>query len=133
VTILGFAALAAALFPDTSSAQGAGTVTDKLGLDKIVEINAFVGLKADVDASNHITRLGVTCAQCHSTVDDSVMHGIGKRLDVCKIIPPSPALTHSPDLVMAKLPALRAYQDSLTVRTSATSAVLPRLQLKDDR
>jgi hypothetical protein len=40
-----------------------------------------VGLQATVDANNHITRLGVTCALCHSTVDNSVMPGIGRRKD----------------------------------------------------
>jgi hypothetical protein len=118
VMILGFAALAAALFPDTSSAQGPGPVelqtqgkevfrfdtfgdeqlwTDALGLHKVVEKSVLPatalksGLKAEVDANNHITRLGVTCALCHSTVDDSVMPG--SSLDVGKIISLSPALT----------------------------------------
>ena len=67
----------------------------------MLKLNAVVGLKAEVDANNHITRLGVTCALCHSTVDDSVKPGIGKRLDgwpnrdldVGKIISLSPALT----------------------------------------
>ena len=122
VTILGFAALAAALFPDTSSAEGSRPVTEKLGF-----------LNTEVDASNHITRLGVTCAPCHSTLDDSVMPGIGIRLDVCKVISPPPALPHSPDLVAAKLPTQRAYQDSLTVLTSATSTVLSRQTRQDVR
>jgi len=30
-------------------------------------MNAVVGLKATVDANDHITRLGVTCALCHSS------------------------------------------------------------------
>ena len=47
----------------------------------LLQMNAVVGLRATVDASNHITRLGVTCALCHSTVDDSVMPGIGRRKD----------------------------------------------------
>ena len=67
----------------------------------LLKLNAVVGLKAEVDANNQITRLGVTCALCHSTVDDSVQAGIGKRLDgwpnrdldVGKIIALSPALT----------------------------------------
>jgi hypothetical protein len=67
----------------------------------LLKMNAVVGLKAEVDASNHITRLGVTCALCHSTVDDSVQKGIGHRLDgwpnrdlnVGAIIALSPALT----------------------------------------
>ena len=44
-------------------------------------MNAVVGIQATVDANNHITRLGVTCALCHSTVDNSVMPGIGHRKD----------------------------------------------------
>jgi mono/diheme cytochrome c family protein len=67
----------------------------------LLKMNAVVGLKAEVDANNHITKLGVTCALCHSTVDDSVQAGIGKRLDgwpnrdlnVGAIIALSPALT----------------------------------------
>ena len=47
----------------------------------LLKMNAIVGVKAEVDASNHITRLGITCALCHSTVDNSVMPGIGHRQD----------------------------------------------------
>ena len=67
----------------------------------LLKMNAIVGIQATVDADNHITRLGITCALCHSTVDDSVMAGIGHRqdgwpnrdLDVGAIIALSPALT----------------------------------------
>ena len=66
----------------------------------LLKMNAVVGLQATVDAGNRITSLGVTCALCHSTVDNSVMPGIGKRndgwpnrdLDVGAIIALSPAL-----------------------------------------
>jgi mono/diheme cytochrome c family protein len=66
----------------------------------LLKMNAVVGLQATVDANNRITRLGVTCALCHSTVDDSVMPGIGRRkdgwpnrdLNVGAIIALSPAL-----------------------------------------
>jgi len=135
VTILGFAALAAALFPDTSSATTAHKVdlnvdADVLpeGIPKKVDLKGpatTVGLKAEVDTNNHITRLGVTCALCHSTIDDSVMPGIS--------LSPITEVSHLPDLVTAKLPALRAYQESLTVRTSAISAVPSRQQRQDDR
>ena len=47
----------------------------------LLKMNAIVGVKAEVDAGNHITRLGITCALCHSTVDNSVMPGIGHRRD----------------------------------------------------
>lgn len=67
----------------------------------LLKMNAVVGLQATVDANNHITRLGVTCALCHSTVDNSVMPGIGHRkdgwpnrdLNVGAIIALSPVLT----------------------------------------
>ena len=67
----------------------------------LLRLNAVVGLQATVDADNHITRLGITCALCHSTVDDSVIPGIGHRLDgwpnrdldVGAIIALSPVLT----------------------------------------
>ena len=66
----------------------------------LLKMNAVVGLQATVDANDHITKLGVTCALCHSTVDDSVMPGIGRRkdgwpnrdLNVGAIIALSPAL-----------------------------------------
>jgi len=66
----------------------------------LLKLNAVVGVKAEVDANNHITRLGITCALCHSTVDNSVMPGIGHRkdgwpnrdLNVGAIITLSPAL-----------------------------------------
>ena len=69
----------------------------------LLKLNAVVGLKASVDANNHITRLGITCALCHSTVDDSVAPGIGHRLDgwpnrdlnVGAIVALSPALPAS--------------------------------------
>ena len=67
----------------------------------LLKMNAIVGLQATVDANNHLTRVGVTCALCHSTVDDFVMPGIGRRkdgwpnrdLNVGAVIALSPALT----------------------------------------
>jgi mono/diheme cytochrome c family protein len=47
----------------------------------LLKMNAIVGIQATVDSNNHITRLGITCALCHSTVDNSVMPGIGHRKD----------------------------------------------------
>jgi mono/diheme cytochrome c family protein len=70
----------------------------------LLKLNAVVGLKGTVESVNgkdKLTRLGVTCALCHSTVDDSFAKGIGKRLDgwpnrdlnAGAIIAMSPALT----------------------------------------
>ena len=66
----------------------------------LLKMNAVVGLQAEVDVNDRIVRLGVTCALCHSSVDNSVMPGIGRRMDgwpnrdlnVGAIIALSPAL-----------------------------------------
>jgi len=47
----------------------------------LLKLNAVVGVKGQVDDSGHLTTIGVTCALCHSTVDNSFAPGIGKRLD----------------------------------------------------
>jgi cytochrome c5 len=47
----------------------------------LLKMNAIVGIQARVDERDRITSIGVTCALCHSTVDNSVMPGIGRRLD----------------------------------------------------
>ena len=50
----------------------------------LLKLDAVVGLKGTVETINGkdtLTRVGVTCALCHSTVDNSFAPGIGKRLD----------------------------------------------------
>lgn len=50
----------------------------------LLKLNAVVGLQGKVEVINGkdtLTRVGVTCALCHSTVDNSFAPGIGKRLD----------------------------------------------------
>ncbi|MFT3821384.1 MAG: c-type cytochrome [Rubrivivax sp.] len=50
----------------------------------LLKLDAVVGLKATVQTVNgadQLVRVGVTCALCHSTVDDSFAPGIGRRLD----------------------------------------------------
>lgn len=46
----------------------------------LLELDAVVGLAATVE-EGVIERIGITCALCHSTVDDAVAEGIGRRLD----------------------------------------------------
>lgn len=80
---------------------GSVDLSDPATTVALLRLNAVVGLQATVDNENHITRLGVTCALCHSTVDDSVAPGVGRRLDgwanrdldVGTIIALSPVLT----------------------------------------
>ncbi len=50
----------------------------------LLKLDAVVGLKGTVetvDGKDALTRVGITCALCHSTVDNSFAPGIGKRLD----------------------------------------------------
>ena len=48
---------------------------------ELLRLNAVVGVKGTVDPMGRLTKVGVTCALCHSSVDDSFAPGIGKRLD----------------------------------------------------
>lgn len=48
---------------------------------ELLRRDAVVGVEARVTSDNHIARLGITCALCHSTVDNSVTHGVGRRVD----------------------------------------------------
>jgi mono/diheme cytochrome c family protein len=47
----------------------------------LLRLNAVVGVKGTVDSSGQLVKFGVTCALCHSTVDNSLAPGIGRRLD----------------------------------------------------
>jgi mono/diheme cytochrome c family protein len=50
----------------------------------LLKMNAVVGIKGTVvneGGVDKLTRVGITCALCHSSVDNSVMPGIGKRMD----------------------------------------------------
>ena len=74
-------------------AAGNVDLTDPQTTLVLLELNAVVGVKGEVataeDGTKSLTRVGITCALCHSTVDDSASQalginggkGIGKRLD----------------------------------------------------
>jgi mono/diheme cytochrome c family protein len=49
---------------------------------QLLKLNAVVGIVGKVaGANNTLATVGITCALCHSTVDNSVAPGIGRRLD----------------------------------------------------
>jgi len=49
---------------------------------QLLKLNAVVGVMGKVVGANDtLATVGITCALCHSTVDDSFAPGIGKRLD----------------------------------------------------
>ena len=71
----------------------------------LLELNAVVGVKGQVETvegRQRLVRFGITCALCHSTVDDSFTKGIGKRLDGW------PNLDLSPGAIVALSPAVDA-------------------------
>jgi len=47
----------------------------------LLQLNAVVGVKGIFDNAGKLQSVGITCALCHSTVDDSFAPGIGNRLD----------------------------------------------------
>lgn len=48
---------------------------------ELLRLNAVVGVKGSVNEAGQLTKVGVTCALCHSSVDNSFAPGIGRRLD----------------------------------------------------
>jgi mono/diheme cytochrome c family protein len=71
----------------------------------LLKLDAVVGVKGTVETVNGhdtLTRVGITCALCHSTVDDSFAPGIGKRRDGW------PNRDLNPGAIIALSPALDA-------------------------
>jgi mono/diheme cytochrome c family protein len=48
---------------------------------ELLRLDAVVGVQGQVNDLGQLTRLGITCALCHSSVDDSFTKGIGRRMD----------------------------------------------------
>jgi cytochrome c5 len=47
----------------------------------LLKLNAVVGVRGTFNNDGSLKTIGITCALCHSTVDDSFAPGIGQRLD----------------------------------------------------
>lgn len=47
----------------------------------LLKLNAVVGVQGFFNDNGSLSSVGITCALCHSTVDDSFAPGIGGRLD----------------------------------------------------
>jgi mono/diheme cytochrome c family protein len=83
--------------------NGSISLTDPATTVALLKLNAVVGLKGTVTSVNGkdvLTKVGTTCALCHSTVDNSFAPGIGKRLDGY------PNLDLNPGAIIALSPAL---------------------------
>ncbi|HEX6644837.1 MAG TPA: hypothetical protein VF037_09165, partial [Gemmatimonadales bacterium] len=79
---LGLKVDADALPPDIRAALAAGTVDLESPATTValIGLDAVVGVKGRV-AGGSLVEVGITCALCHSTVDNAVGAGIGRRLD----------------------------------------------------
>jgi hypothetical protein len=47
----------------------------------LIKLNAVLGVKGEFNPNGSLKQIGLTCASCHSTVDNSFAPGIGNRLD----------------------------------------------------
>jgi hypothetical protein len=107
----------------------------------LLKLNAVVGLQGKVDVVNGkdtLTRVGVTCALCHSTVDNSFAPGIGKRLDgwANRDLNPGAIIALSPALSATMKAVYNSSGKASTIRAStwmarmARKSSLPRMVLK---
>ncbi|WP_399258849.1 hypothetical protein [Terriglobus albidus] len=71
-----------ALSPSVGEAikQGKINLNDPAVTIALIKQNAVLGVVGTF-SNNTLEKVGFTCALCHSTVDDSVVPGIGKRID----------------------------------------------------
>ena len=101
----------------------------------LLELNAVVGVQGEVQTVNGrdtLVRVGITCALCHSTVDNSFAPGIGRRLDGWAnttlnpgaIIALSPALTESQKAVYDSW-GTGLYDPRFSIDGKSTPIVLP--------
>ena len=90
--------------------DGSISLTSPATTVALLKLDAVVGVKGTVESiggKDTLTRVGVTCALCHSTVDDSFAPGIGKRLDGW------PNRDLDPGAIIALSPALNPQQKGI--------------------
>jgi cytochrome c5 len=86
----------------------------------LLQLDSVVGVKGRFNSAGQLTSMGVTCALCHATVDDSFAPGIGNRLDgwANRDLNVGAIIALAPDLsVLANL----LSTDQATVRTVLNS------------
>ena len=80
---LGLKVDAEALPADVVASMKAGKLdlNDPATTAALLKLNAVLGVTGFFNQQGHLQSVGIQCALCHSTVDDSFAPGIGKRLD----------------------------------------------------
>ena len=111
---------AAAIPKKVAAAIKAGKVDldDPATTVTLLKLNAVVGVKGFFDKKGTLQSVGITCAVCHSTVDDSFAPGIGKRLDGW------PNQDLNVGAIVASAPNLQPLQDSLHADLATVKKVL---------
>jgi hypothetical protein len=84
----------------------------------LLKLNAVVGVTGLFDKKGSIRSMGIQCAFCHSTVDDSFAPGIGKRLDGWA------ARDLNVGAIVALAPNLQPFSDLLGVDLTTVKKVL---------
>ncbi len=101
-------------------AHGTLDINDSANTLALLQLNAVVGVTGFFDKAGHIASMGIQCALCHSTVDNSFAQGIGHRLDgwanrdlnVGAIIALAPDLSVPARLLNTDQPTVRAVLNS---------------------
>jgi mono/diheme cytochrome c family protein len=84
----------------------------------LLKLNAVVGVTGHFDKAGKIRSMGIQCAFCHSTVDDSFAPGIGKRLDGWA------ARDLNVGVIVSLAPNLKPFSDLLGVDVATVKKVL---------
>ena len=84
----------------------------------LLKANAVVGVTAFTNADGSVRSMGIQCALCHSTVDDSFAPGIGRRLDGW------PNRDLNVGAIVALAPNLKPFTDMLRVDEATVRKVL---------
>ena len=101
--------------PEVLASLPEGALDDPATTVRLLELDAVIGLKATVD-DGALVNVGLTCALCHTQVDDSVAPGIGRRLDGW------PNRDLDVGLILASLPGLPAIAEEIGVSAAALEA-----------
>lgn len=98
--------------------QGTVNLDDPATTLALLKLNAVVGVAGFFDEKGGLKSVGLTCAFCHSTVDDSFAPGIGRRLDGWA------ARDLNVGAIVSLAPNLQPFADLLKVDVATVKKVL---------
>ena len=99
-------------------AAGKVNLDDPATTIALLKLNAVVGVTAFANPDGGVRSMGIQCAFCHSTVDDSFAPGIGRRLDGW------PARDLNVGAITSLAPNLKPFTDLLGVDVETVKKVL---------